>query len=224
MGRHIDSHEVINITWNITSPVMLEIIFFGNIFSCYVLVWLFCTLACVLVLRWGFVWFINSNSWPLPCDLILILVEHKNMTSHLIILACQCVVYNIVFCALRAPEILQRSGHGKAVDWWSLGTLMFDMLTGAVSLLPCVFIPLCVSLCLSLCHCVCCYVNTHVSWCLLLCTLCIIVFVTMALCVIVFCHCVPLHLHMYSCICHCVPCVCHSVCHYMCCVCHFIQL
>ena len=33
----------------------------------------------------------------------------------------------------RAPEILTRSGHGKAVDWWSLGTLMFDMLTGAVS-------------------------------------------------------------------------------------------
>lgn len=29
-----------------------------------------------------------------------------------------------------APEILTRSGHGKAVDWWSLGALMFDMLTG----------------------------------------------------------------------------------------------
>lgn len=33
----------------------------------------------------------------------------------------------------RAPEILMRSGHGKAVDWWSLGALMYDMLTGAVS-------------------------------------------------------------------------------------------
>ena len=33
----------------------------------------------------------------------------------------------------RAPEVLQRTGHGKAVDWWSLGTLMYDMLTGAVS-------------------------------------------------------------------------------------------
>ena len=33
---------------------------------------------------------------------------------------------------LRAPEILTRSGHGKAVDWWSLGALMYDMLTGAV--------------------------------------------------------------------------------------------
>uniref|UniRef100_A0A158PBX3 Ribosomal protein S6 kinase n=1 Tax=Angiostrongylus cantonensis TaxID=6313 RepID=A0A158PBX3_ANGCA len=29
-----------------------------------------------------------------------------------------------------APEILMRCGHGKAVDWWSLGALMFDMLTG----------------------------------------------------------------------------------------------
>ncbi|KAI1717181.1 protein kinase domain-containing protein [Ditylenchus destructor] len=29
-----------------------------------------------------------------------------------------------------APEILMRSGHGKAVDWWSLGALTFDMLTG----------------------------------------------------------------------------------------------
>ena len=33
----------------------------------------------------------------------------------------------------RAPEILQRTGHNKAVDWWSLGTLMYDMLNGEVS-------------------------------------------------------------------------------------------
>ncbi|CAI9742841.1 S6 kinase beta-1-like [Octopus vulgaris] len=31
-----------------------------------------------------------------------------------------------------APEILMRTGHGKAVDWWSLGALMYDMLTGSL--------------------------------------------------------------------------------------------
>ena len=30
-----------------------------------------------------------------------------------------------------APEVLMRSGHDKAVDWWSLGALMFDMLIGS---------------------------------------------------------------------------------------------
>ncbi|XP_025091698.1 ribosomal protein S6 kinase beta-2-like isoform X2 [Pomacea canaliculata] len=30
-----------------------------------------------------------------------------------------------------APEILTRCGHGKAVDWWSLGALMYDMQTGS---------------------------------------------------------------------------------------------
>ncbi|XP_062864235.1 ribosomal protein S6 kinase beta-2-like [Trichomycterus rosablanca] len=30
-----------------------------------------------------------------------------------------------------APEILNRSGHNRAVDWWSLGALMFDMMTGS---------------------------------------------------------------------------------------------
>uniref|UniRef100_A0AC35TH39 Ribosomal protein S6 kinase n=1 Tax=Rhabditophanes sp. KR3021 TaxID=114890 RepID=A0AC35TH39_9BILA len=29
-----------------------------------------------------------------------------------------------------SPEILMRCGHGKAVDWWSLGALIYDMLTG----------------------------------------------------------------------------------------------
>jgi RAC serine/threonine-protein kinase len=30
-----------------------------------------------------------------------------------------------------APEILEGKGYGKAVDWWSFGTLIYEMMTGA---------------------------------------------------------------------------------------------
>ena len=29
-----------------------------------------------------------------------------------------------------APEIILNKGHGKAVDWWTAGILLFEMLTG----------------------------------------------------------------------------------------------
>lgn len=29
-----------------------------------------------------------------------------------------------------APEVLLRQGHGRAVDWWSLGALLFEMISG----------------------------------------------------------------------------------------------
>uniref|UniRef100_A0A8C1G3S5 Protein kinase X-linked n=1 Tax=Cyprinus carpio TaxID=7962 RepID=A0A8C1G3S5_CYPCA len=30
-----------------------------------------------------------------------------------------------------APEVIQSKGHGRAVDWWALGVLIFEMLAGA---------------------------------------------------------------------------------------------
>lgn len=29
-----------------------------------------------------------------------------------------------------APEILYKEGHGKPVDWWCLGSIIFEMVTG----------------------------------------------------------------------------------------------
>ena len=31
-----------------------------------------------------------------------------------------------------APEIVDGKGHGKAVDWWSVGCIIYEMLTGEI--------------------------------------------------------------------------------------------
>ena len=33
-----------------------------------------------------------------------------------------------------APEIIVGKGHHKAVDWWALGILIFEMLAGYVNI------------------------------------------------------------------------------------------
>ena len=35
-----------------------------------------------------------------------------------------------------APEVIQSKGHGKGVDWWALGILIYEMLAGCASAAP----------------------------------------------------------------------------------------
>ena len=45
-----------------------------------------------------------------------------------------CIVFLIALFSLTyhhtAPEVLLNKGHGKGVDWWTLGILMYEMMVG----------------------------------------------------------------------------------------------
>ena len=42
------------------------------------------------------------------------------------------ILISIFLIPLTAPEVVKGQKHNKAVDWWSLGTLIFEMLSGLV--------------------------------------------------------------------------------------------
>jgi serine/threonine protein kinase len=51
--------------------------------------------------------------------------QHSHSAGNLPLLICFRSV------AYLAPEMLRRSGHGKSVDWYLLGVLLYELLVGA---------------------------------------------------------------------------------------------
>jgi hypothetical protein len=40
------------------------------------------------------------------------------------------IIFLIIILEYLSPEVLDRQGHGHAVDWWNLGMVTYEMLTG----------------------------------------------------------------------------------------------
>ena len=87
----------------------------------------------------GFVQTLNSlssSSLPILCHSILLDADgHISLTDFGLSKESLQDKKTYSFCGTveyMAPEIVTRKGHTNAVDWWSFGVLMFEMLTGVL--------------------------------------------------------------------------------------------
>lgn len=61
--------------------------------------------------------------------------KHGHSVEHLVrilIVISNCIDLNVYACVLEyvAPEVILNRGHDISADYWSLGVLMFELLTG----------------------------------------------------------------------------------------------
>ena len=58
------------------------------------------------------------------------------------------LLINVFTCFNQAPEVANAEPYGHAADWWSLGILMYALLTGQVCYLYAIYMlrmPLCIA-------------------------------------------------------------------------------
>ena len=48
-----------------------------------------------------------------------------------------CQLFTLIFSEYIAPEVIQTSGHTSAVDWWTLGILIYEMIVRILSFTRC---------------------------------------------------------------------------------------